>query len=142
FNFQLVRADFDADAVRQAIDHSLTAVSATGTEPTWTLSNHDVVRHVTRYGGGEVGTRRARAMALVELALPGVIYLYNGEELGLPDADLPDDALQDPIWELSGHTRRGRDRCRVPIPWEGSAPGYGFTTGDPWLPIPPEYGKL
>ncbi len=77
-------------------------------------------------------------MALVELALPGAVYLYNGEELGLPDVDLPDDALQDPVWERSGRTERGRDGCRVPIPWEGGPPGFGFTTGTPWLPMPPE----
>jgi alpha-glucosidase len=137
FNFQLVDAAFDADAVRAAIDHSLAAVSATSAEPTWTLSNHDVVRHVTRYGGGEVGTRRARAMALVELALPGVVYLYNGEELGLPDVDLPDWAFQDPQWERSGHTQAPRDRCRVPMPWEGAEPPYGFSrTVDTWLPMP------
>jgi alpha-glucosidase len=142
FNFRFVRAPFDADAVRSAIEHSLAAVEAVGAPPTWTLSNHDVSRPVTRYGGGETGLARARAMTLVELALPGVVYLYNGEELGLPDVELPDDALQDPVWERSGRTRRGRDPYRVPIPWEGAAPGYGFTTGDPWLPTPPEYGEL
>jgi alpha-glucosidase len=142
FNFRFVRAPFDADAVRSAIEHSLAAVEAVGAPPTWTLSNHDVSRPVTRYGGGETGLARARAMTLVELALPGVVYLYNGEELGLPDVELPDEALQDPVWERSGRTRRGRDPYRVPIPWEGAAPGYGFTTGDPWLPMPPEYGEL
>ncbi len=142
FNFRLVRAPFEAAAIRTAIEQSLAAVAAEGAPPAWTLSNHDVSRPVTRYGGGAAGLARARAMALVELALPGVVYLYNGEELGLPDVEVPDDALQDPMWELSGRTRRGRDRCRVPIPWEGSAPGYGFTSGDPWLPMPPDYGKL
>ncbi|MGH3588364.1 MAG: glycoside hydrolase family 13 protein [Pseudonocardia sp.] len=142
FNFRLVRAPFDAAAVRAAIEHSFTAVQDIGAPPAWTLSNHDVSRPVTRYGGGETGLARARAMALVELALPGVVYLYNGEELGLPDVELPDDALQDPTWERSERTRRGRDGYRVPIPWEGDAPGYGFTTGDPWLPMPAEYGRL
>jgi alpha-glucosidase len=142
FNFRLVRAPFDAAAIRTAIEQSLASVADVGAPPAWTLSNHDVSRPVTRYGGGVDGLARARAMALVELALPGVVYLYNGEELGLPDVELPDDALQDPTWQLSGRTRRGRDRCRVPIPWEGSAPGYGFTAGDPWLPMPPDYGKL
>jgi alpha-glucosidase len=142
FNLQLVRAPFDAEAVRTAIERTLAAVQDVGAPPAWTLSTHDVSRPVTRYGGGATGLDRARAMSLVELALPGVICLYNGEELGLPDVDLPDDALQDPIWERSGRTRRGRDRCRVPIPWEGGPPGYGFTPGDPWLPMPPEYGRL
>jgi alpha-glucosidase len=142
FDFRLVRAPFEAGAVRAAIEHSLAAVDGVGAPAAWTLSNHDVSRPVTRYGGGATGLARARAMALVELALPGVVYLYNGEELGLPDVELPDEALQDPVWELSGRTRRGRDRCRVPMPWENCAPGYGFTAGDPWLPVPPGYGLL
>ncbi|HEY4421909.1 MAG TPA: alpha-amylase family glycosyl hydrolase [Pseudonocardia sp.] len=142
FNFRLLRAPFDARAVREAIEHSLAAVERVGAPPTWTLSNHDAPRPVSRYGGGALGRARARAMALVELALPGAVYLYNGEELGLPDAELPDAELQDPVWERSGHTERGRDSCRVPMPWEGDTPGYGFTSGQPWLPMPPEYGEL
>jgi alpha-glucosidase len=107
------------------------------------LSNHDRPRHVTRYGGGELGTRRARAAALLQLALPGVAYVYNGDELGMPDVDLPDEALQDPIWERSGHTERGRDACRVPVPWSGDSPAYGFsTTPDTWLPMPAGWGPL
>ncbi len=102
FNFRLVNADFDADAVRLAIEASLHA--AADSTPTWTLSNHDVVRHVTRYGDGELGLRRARAMTLVEFALPGALYVYNGEELGLPTVELPEWALQDPMWKRSGHT--------------------------------------
>ncbi|MGV7813219.1 alpha-amylase family glycosyl hydrolase, partial [Mycobacterium kansasii] len=79
-------------------------------------------REVTRFGGGELGTARARAMILVELALPGTVFLYNGSELGLPNVDLPDAVLQDPTWERSGHTERGRDGCRVPLPWQGAQP--------------------
>ena len=82
-------------------------------------------------------------MALVELALPGVTFIYNGSELGMPNVDLPDDVLQDPVWERSGHTDRGRDGCRVPIPWEGAAPAFGFSTGDkPWLPMPPAWQSI
>ncbi|MEU5690405.1 glycoside hydrolase family 13 protein [Actinosynnema sp. NPDC020468] len=140
FNFRLVEAPFDADAVRTAIDHSLAAVRTQGAPATWTLSNHDVPRHVTRYGGGALGLKRARAMALVELALPGVVYLYNGEELGLPNVELPDWALQDPIWQRSGHTTRGRDGCRVPLPWEGDTPPFGFSASPgTWLPQPNEW---
>ncbi|WP_433279680.1 glycoside hydrolase family 13 protein [Pseudonocardia xinjiangensis] len=139
---RLMHAPFDADAVRVAIESSLAAVEKVGAPPTWTLSTHDVPRPVTRYGGGPVGCARARAMALVELALPGAVCLYNGEELGLPDVELPDAVLQDPVWEHSGRTERGRDACRVPMPWEGGAPGFGFTSGEPWLPMPPEYGEL
>ena len=140
FNFRLVEAGFDADQVRSAIDHSLGAVAPSGTPATWTLSNHDVVRHVSRYGGGPLGLKRARAMILVELALPGVVYLYNGEELGLPNVELPEWALQDPTWERSGHTERGRDGCRVPIPWEGNVPPFGFSeNAHTWLPVPNEW---
>ena len=143
FNFRLADADFDADAVRAAVEHSIAAVTEVGAPPTWTLANHDIERQVTRYGGGELGTRRARAMALVELALPGSVYLYNGEELGLPNVELPDWALQDPVWERSGHSERGRDGCRVPVPWEGDAPPYGFSTTErTWLPMPPDWAPL
>ncbi len=143
FNFRLVEAGFDAAAVRSAVEHSLAAVASVGAPPTWTLSNHDVVRQVSRYGGGAAGTVRARAMALVELALPGVIYLYNGEELGLPNVELPDEVLQDPVWERSGRAERGRDGCRVPLPWTGSQVPFGFGPGaDTWLPQPAEWSAL
>ncbi len=140
FNFRLLQAGFDVGAVREAIEHSLAAVAGVGAPATWTLSNHDVPRQVSRYGGGERGYRRARAMVLVELALPGVVFLYNGEELGLPEVVLPDEALQDPVWEASGHRERGRDGCRVPLPWEGEQPPFGFSAAaDTWLPIPAQW---
>ena len=129
FNFKLLTAEWTPSDLRDAVDDSLAAVAGTPAPACWVLSNHDRPRHVTRYGGGEVGTRRARAAALLQLALPGAAYLYNGDELGLPDVDLPDEALQDPIWERSGHTERGRDACRVPMPWSGSEPPYGFSRG-------------
>ncbi|AQA23711.1 hypothetical protein BTZ20_3773 [Rhodococcus sp. MTM3W5.2] len=140
FNFRLAEAEFGADSLREAIENSLGAVAAVGGTPTWTLSNHDVEREVTRYGGGEIGLARARAMAVVEFALPGAVFIYNGSELGLPNVDLPDEALQDPVWERSGHTERGRDGCRVPVPWEGATPPFGFSsTETSWLPMPPEW---
>ncbi|WP_411156253.1 glycoside hydrolase family 13 protein [Nocardia beijingensis] len=143
FNFRLAESAFDADAVRDAVDNSLAAVAPVFAVPTWTLSNHDIEREVTRYGGGALGVARARAMILLELALPGAVFIYNGAELGLPNVDdLPDEVLQDPVWERSGHTQRGRDGCRVPLPWEGAAPPYGFTTGTPWLPIPADWAPL
>jgi alpha-glucosidase len=152
FNFRLAETPFDAESVRAAIENSIDAVAAVGAAPTWTLSNHDVEREVTRYdepgggrdeaGRGDVGLARARAMALVELALPGAVFVYNGAELGLPNVDLPDEVLQDPAWERSGHTERGRDGCRVPIPWEGDRPPFGFTAGDPWLPMPAQWAAL
>nr|WP_166757733.1 glycoside hydrolase family 13 protein [Modestobacter marinus] len=143
FNFRLLTAEWDADELRSAIEHSLATVATTPAPACWVLSNHDRPRHVTRYGGGEVGTRRARAAALLQLALPGVAYVYNGDELGMPDVDLPDEVLQDPIWERSGRTERGRDGCRVPVPWSGEQPPYGFsTTADTWLPMPPGWAPL
>jgi alpha-glucosidase len=143
FNFRLLTAGWSAEELCSAVEHSLAAVAGTPAPACWVLSNHDRPRHVTRYGGGATGTRRARAAALLQLALPGVAYVYNGDELGLPDVELPDEVLQDPVWERSGHTQRGRDACRVPLPWAGSAPPYGFsTTADTWLPMPDGWGPL
>lgn len=149
FNFRLAKAAFDANEIREAIENSLDAVLPVSGTPTWTLSNHDVDREVSRYGQAgpdspvdlELGVARARAMVLVELALPGAVFLYNGAELGLPNVDLPDEALQDPVWERSGHVERGRDGCRVPMPWEGTEPPYGFSSSaDTWLPMPEGWG--
>jgi alpha-glucosidase len=143
FNFKLLTADWTVDELRDAVTHSLATVADTPAPACWVLSNHDRPRHVTRYGGGEQGLRRARAAALLQLALPGAVYVYNGDELGLPDVDLPDEALQDPMWERSGRTERGRDACRVPVPWSGTEPAYGFSTRrDTWLPMPEGWGPL
>jgi alpha-glucosidase len=143
FNFRLTKIDFDAAEIRVAIENSLAATAIENAIPTWTLSNHDVGREVTRYGGGEIGLRRARAMAMMMLALPGAVFIYNGEELGLPDVELPDEVLQDPTWERSGHTERGRDKCRVPMPWSGDTPPFGFSTNaDTWLPMPADWATL
>jgi alpha-glucosidase len=128
------------------------------------LSNHDVARHVSRLvrdrtvpGSSlqdlldtpadlELGRRRARAAALLTLALPGGAYVYQGEELGLPEVeDLPEEVLEDPTWERSGHTDRGRDGCRVPLPWSGDRPPYGFGPeggAAPWLPQPDDWAPL
>jgi alpha-glucosidase len=143
FNFRLLQAGFDAPAIRDAIENSLAAVASVDAAPTWALENHDVQRSVTRYGGGAAGLARARAMALVLLALPGAVFVYNGQELGLPGVELPDEALQDPVWERSGHTERGRDGSRVPIPWSGDAPPFGFSErSETWLPMPPQWAPL
>jgi alpha-glucosidase len=137
FNFELVEAPWGADTFSKAIERSAEAMAGVGAPCTWVLANHDVDRAATRYGGGELGIARARAAALVQLSLPGAAYIYNGDELGLANADLPDDALQDPTWERSAHTERGRDGERVPVPWSGTQPPYGFTTGPTtWLPMP------
>jgi alpha-glucosidase len=144
FNFNFLLAPWDPDGLRKAIDESMGALAGVGAPATWVLSNHDVVRHVTRYGGGELGTRRARAAALLMLALPGGAYVYQGEELGLPEViDLPDAARQDPTFFRTGGEDRGRDGCRVPMPWSGQEPPFGFgPSGDPWLPQPAEWAEL
>jgi alpha-glucosidase len=156
FNFEYLDAPWSADSQRKVIEQSLAANDAVGATTTWVLSNHDVVRHATRLGYpvGEarmhgigiedpqpdtaLGLRRARAATLQMLALPGSAYLYQGEELGLPeDTQIPDEFRQDPAWFRSGHAEKGRDGCRVPIPWEADAPSYGFGPSDAsWLPQP------
>ncbi|MEV0602006.1 glycoside hydrolase family 13 protein [Streptomyces sp. NPDC050315] len=166
FNFDYLMTPWDAKELREVIDTSLGTLGSVGAPATWVLSNHDVVRHPSRFGRKvvkkwvaneayrpegpldiELGTRRARAAALLMLSLPGGAYVYQGEELGLPEVeDLPEEVLQDPCWERSGHTDRGRDGCRVPIPWAGERAPYGFSpdgaTGEPWLPQPPEWREL
>jgi alpha-glucosidase len=143
FNFRLLFSGWEPAEMAQAIERSTEELQSVGAASTWVLSNHDVVRHPTRYGGGEVGRRRARAALLLVLGLPGAAFLYQGEELGLEEVALPDDALTDPIWESSGHTERGRDGCRVPLPWSGDQPPYGFTTGDAtWLPQPADWAPV
>ena len=164
FNFGFLMSPWIAEELQDNIEESLQAVAEVGAPQTWVLSNHDVVRHASRLGfdpvpgpnhvagigagdpqpDAEVGLRRARAATTVMLALPGSAYLYQGEELGLPEAtELPDEVRQDPTWEKSGRTSRGRDGCRVPIPWEGESPSYGFSEGGlSWLPQPEAYGEL
>ncbi|GAB3904014.1 hypothetical protein GCM10027612_71260 [Microbispora bryophytorum subsp. camponoti] len=134
---------WSATAFRKVIDDTLKAVAS----PTWVLSNHDVVRHVTRYGQGsldpQAGPARARAALLSMLALPGSAYLYQGEELGLPEVtDLPPEARQDPIFARSNGEVPGRDGCRVPLPWSGTEPPYGFGSGGSWLPQPENWADL
>jgi len=136
FNFALLWDDWDAAAMRDTIDRTRTAMAAVGAVPTWVLENHDVTRAATRYGGGKDGRRRVRAGALLLLALPGTVFLYQGQELGLEEVELPDEARQDPVFFRTGGARKGRDGCRIPIPWTDAGPALGFTTGEPWLPMP------
>lgn len=168
FNFDLLQADWDASTFRTVITRNLEASEESGSSSTWVLSNHDVVRHASRYGlpigpngsgapaqlgqdgrgwvnsdgttpqlDPELGLQRARAASLLLLALPGSAYLFQGEELGLHEvADLPHDALQDPTYERSGHQQKGRDGCRVPIPWTREGTSFGFGTGGAHLPQP------
>jgi alpha-glucosidase len=152
FNFAYLEAGWDATKMQASIDETIANHAKVGAPPTWVLSNHDVIRHRTRMapisGDGlrdlERGLRRARAATLFTLALPGSMYLYQGEELGLPEVtDLPDAARQDPAWHRSGGTDGLRDGCRVPIPWSGDAPSFGFGPDrESWLPQPDDWAAL
>ena len=163
FNFTYLETPWAAPALKRVIDNSIASFATVGAPSTWVLSNHDVVRHASRLaltaenpqGAGigpkspgqpdaVVGLRRARAATSLMLGLPGSAYLYQGEELGLPEViDLPDSARQDPTWFRTNGERYGRDGCRVPIPWEPATPGFGFnTTGASWLPQPADWGRF
>ena len=160
FNFDALKAPWDARSQRRVIDNSTEAIWEVGASATWVLSNHDTIRHRTRYGRDQrqasapagtvdadlaLGLRRARAAALLELALPGGAYIYQGDELGLPEVeDLPAEVLDDPIWEHSGRQIRGRDGCRVPMPWSGTEAPFGFGPGaaQPWLPQPTSWAEF
>jgi alpha-glucosidase len=167
FNFDFMAQPWDAAALRASIDRTLAAHREVGAPATWVLSNHDVTRPVTRYGRAdssfafatkragvptdpELGTRRARAAALLTAALPGSLYVYQGDELGLPEVeDLPPEAVQDPMHARSGGVDPGRDGCRVPLPWSGDRPPFGFSAPRPgggapapWLPQPTGWAAL
>jgi alpha-glucosidase len=143
FNFELITSAWDAAAIRAAIDTTQELVG--GTRAPWVLGNHDVTRPATRLGGPDA----ARAAALLLLALPGSTYIYQGEELGLPEvADIPDSAREDPVFRRTGGKARGRDGCRVPLPWEENGASFGFSRTDggissasPWLPQPDGWGR-
>lgn len=164
FNFDLLQADFDADQFRRIIIRNLALAAESGASSTWVFSNHDVVRHATRYGlpkatgrngigadgkdwllaGGDpaevdaaLGLRRAKAATLLMLALPGSAYLYQGEELGLQEVgQIPDHARQDPTFFRNTGVEVGRDGCRVPLPWEPQGSSFGFGAGGAHLPQP------
>ncbi|GAB3201136.1 glycoside hydrolase family 13 protein [Nocardioides hungaricus] len=142
FNFAWLLAPWSAAEFTEVVTGTMTAVGLVGGSPTWVLSNHDVVRHVTRYGGCEVGLARARAATLTMLALPGSAYLYQGEELGLPEVEVAPENRSDPFFLRTGEG--GRDGCRVPIPWSGTTAPYGFGpgSGQPWLPQPGDWAPL
>jgi alpha-glucosidase len=164
FNFPYLNCPWDAAALHRVTDQTL-SLSA-GAPATWVLSNHDVDRVVSRYGRPDtafslerrpyfhalpvdlaLGTRRARAAALLTMALPGSVYIYQGEELGLWEVqDIPDELRQDPIWARTHGADPGRDGSRVPLPWSGTEPPFGFSppgaAADPWLPQPKEWRDL
>ena len=159
FNFGFLQARWGVPTMRAAIEQPLALADAVGSPTTWVLSNHDVIRHASRYGfdpdhrfgeglardevpDARLGLRRARAATLLMLSLPGAAYLYQGEELGLPEvSDIPDELREDPSHLRAGVP--GRDGCRVPLPWSKDAPAFGFSpTGHSWLPQPEEFGPL
>lgn len=137
FNFDFMGAAWDSDRIRTVIQATFDGLSLVQAPATWALSNHDTPRVVTRLGGGDLGRNRARALALIAHALPGAVYVYQGEELGLEDADLPDTARQDPVWFRTNGEQAGRDGARVPLPWMAGARSYGFSSSPTtWLPQP------
>ncbi|HET6944976.1 MAG TPA: glycoside hydrolase family 13 protein [Gaiellaceae bacterium] len=163
FNFDFLRCPWEPEPMRTSIASALATHAPVDAPPTWVLSNHDVTRPVTRYGRVDTsfafesrregtptdlerGTRRARAAALLAMALPGSFYVYQGEELGLPEVeDIPHDRRRDPMWLRSGGVDPGRDGCRVPIPWAGSRPPYAFSgdaASEPWLEQPDDWAPL
>lgn len=164
FNFSYLTAGWGAESAREVITDSLREMGAVGATTTWVLSNHDVIRHVSRFGldgkgrgangvfatdpqpDAARGLRRGRAATLQMLALPGSAYIYQGEELGLPEhTTMPDEYRQDPAFERTGRTEAGRDGCRVPLPWDSTEPAAGFSFGvdvQPWLPQPESYAAL
>ena len=161
FNFDYLGCPWEADALREVIDRTAAAHAPVGAPATWVLSNHDTTRHVTRYGRADtgfsfdtrhvdpgvdlaLGARRARAAIMLTLALPGSAYLYEGEELGLWEVeDIPAELREDPMFTRSGGSNPGRDGCRVPLPWSGERPPFGFSppgaSRPPWLPQPAEW---
>ena len=162
FNFGFLACPWDAERLRESITTTLAVHAPVGAPATWVLANHDITRTVTRYGRRStgfdfatkghgirtdlvLGTRRARAAALLTLALPGSVYLYQGEELGLPEVeDIPADRIEDPMYHRTDGADPGRDGCRVPLPWSGSAPAFGFGpagSAEAWLPQPDGWGR-
>jgi alpha-glucosidase len=169
FNFEMLTTLWKADQIKEKINNSIGALAEVGAPTSWVFNNHDVVRSVdrldlglTNHGDttfsrhGDVkklniarGTLRAKSATLMALALPGGTYLYQGEELGLPEVrDIPEDRLTDPRWQMSNYKDRGRDGCRVPIPWKSDSGGaFGFSSNEnltlqqAWLPPSSWWGK-
>lgn len=170
FNFDFLTSIWDIQDLKRNIDLSLQAIQSVGAPASWVFNNHDVVRSVDRFALGlrpgvgettfdrhgdvsklnlEIGIRRARSGALLMLALPGGAYIYQGEELALPEVrDIPEDRLEDPRWFLSEKTDKGRDGCRVPLPWSANESGsFGFSINEKlgkensWLPQPNWWGN-
>ena len=137
FNFDLLDARFDSEILYAIVVRSIELMESVGALPTWALSNHDSPRVTSR-----IGEIQARALALFVFALPGSCYVFAGQELGLPDGDIPDSSRQDPIYLRTNGKQKGRDGARVPLPWSGETAPFGFTTGTPWLPLTDKWQGL
>jgi len=163
FNFRFLDAGWDRQALVSAINESFEAFDAVGAPSTWVLNNHDVIRHVSRFGGdfgrttasdgigpdavqpdNALGLVKARAATLFMLGLPGASYLYQGEELGLPEhTTLAAKFRQDPTFFRTNGKRVGRDGARVPLPWLKGGTTNGFTQAETaWLPQPETFAEL
>ncbi len=163
FNFDFLACPWEPGPMRASIESALASHAPVNAPATWVLANHDVTRTVTRYGRADtsfafetkregtptdlvLGNRRARAAALLAMALPGSMYVYQGEELGLPEAEnIPPERRQDPMWLRSGGVDPGRDGCRVPLPWSGQLPPFGFSPNGNaplWLDQPDDWAPL
>ena len=112
--------------------------------PSWALSNHDVVRVGSRWGGASADVRKLRVAAAFQMCLRGSPCLYQGDELGLPEAQVAYEDLQDPYGITMWPEFKGRDGCRTPMPWDGKANDMGFGSGakKPWLPLTEAYRAL
>jgi alpha-glucosidase len=163
FNFRFLDSEWKPEILFNSINESFKAFDEVGAPSTWVLSNHDIIRHATRMGGvvgrptasdgigpndpqpdRELGLRRARGATLFTLGLPGSTYLYQGEELGLPEhTTIAPEFRQDPTFFRTNGKRVGRDGCRVPLPWEsGAGAANGFNdTGKAWIPQPEIYAE-
>jgi alpha-glucosidase len=137
FNFDLLDATFNAEQLYGLMSAAIDLMKSVGALPTWALSNHDSPRVASR-----IGEVQSRALALFVLALPGSCYVFAGQELGLPDGVIPDEARQDPIYFRTKGIQKGRDGARVPLPWSGERAPFGFTSGSPWLPLQDSWKDL
>ena len=162
FNFGYLETPWDRNALEKVVAESLREFGKVGAPSTWVLSNHDTIRHTSKYGVPSIplhgqgigpnseqpdeamGLRKARAASAFMLGLPGGAYIYQGEELGLPEHTMLEGKYrQDPTWFRTNGEKVGRDGCRVPLPWEANGgPSFGFnTTGKSWLPAPESFKR-
>jgi alpha-glucosidase len=162
FNFGYLETPWERNALEKVVAESLREFGKVGAPSTWVLSNHDTIRHTSKYGVPSIpihgqgigpdseqpdeamGLRKARAASAFMLGLPGGAYIYQGEELGLPEHTMLEGKYrQDPTWFRTNGEKVGRDGCRVPLPWEANGgPSFGFnTTGKSWLPAPASFKR-